>query len=95
MGMGMGNMGMGMQVGMPMAPIDLTVEKALLEKYSKQNDRIKAQLILMKRDTGYVNWILAGSLFTFGTYFVDRLKMNTNNYKELMSSGGTYTRECL
>lgn len=78
-----------------MERVDLSAEKAMLEQYRRKNDQIQAQLLYMQRDTGYVNWILAGCIFCFGFYFVDQLQQNTRNYKKIMTSGGTYTRECL
>ena len=90
-----------MSTGMVAPPImiapqnDVTVQQELLKKYSKQRDMLSAQLVSMSRDTGYVNFVLAGSILVFGFYFWDRISRNTNRYKRLMSSGGTYTRNCL
>lgn len=75
--------------------IDLSTQNELIDRYSRKNDKIKAQLILMQRDTGYVNWVVAGCVLSFGMYFADMLQTNTKKYKQVMNSGGTYTRECL
>ena len=75
--------------------IDLEVEKALLQQYTKKKDNLEAQLIMMQRDTGYVNWILAGAILCFSVYFKDTLQQNTNRYKKVMTGGGAYTRECV
>lgn len=78
-----------------MDKIDLEVEKALLQQYTKKKDNLEAQLITMQRDTGYVNWILAGAILCFSFYFKDTLQQNTNRYKKVMTGGGSYTRECV
>ena len=93
MGMGMGSV---TELASLMGnDVDLSTQNELLERYSRKNDRIKAQLIMMQRDTGYVNFVVAGCVVSFGLYFVDMLQTNTKKYKEVMNSGGTYTRECL
>ncbi len=78
-----------------MDKIDLEVEKTLLQQYTRKKDNLEAQLIMMQRDTGYVNWILAGAILSFSVYFMDTLQQNTNRYKKVMTGGGAYTRECL
>ena len=86
----------GVVMDIPVERVDLTVQNELLKQYTKKKDKLEAQLILMQRDNkGLVNWALAGAILSFSFYFVDQLNRNTNRYKRLMSSGGTYTRECL
>lgn len=76
--------------------VDLTVQNEMLKQYTRKKDKLEAQLLLMQRDNkGLVNWALAGAILSFSFYFVDILDRNTNRYKKLMSSGGTYSRECL
>lgn len=80
----------------PTERVDLTVQNELLKQYTKKKDKLEAQLILMQRDsTGLVNFATAGAILSFSFYFVDQLNRNTNKYKRLMSSGGTYSRDCL
>lgn len=73
---------------------DVTVQQELLQKYTKQRDMLSAQMISMSRDTGYLNFVAAGCIIVFGIYFYDKLRSNTNRYKRLMNSGGTYTKDC-
>lgn len=75
--------------------VDTTVEQAMLRAYNAKKSKLEAQLISMERDTNYVNWVVAGAIISFSLYFMEKLQTNTNNYKNLMSSGGTYSRECL
>lgn len=80
----------------PVERVDLTVQNELLKQYTRKKDKLEAQLLLMQRDNkGLVNWALAGAILSFSFYFVDQLNRNTNRYKRLMSSGGTYSRECI
>tara|TARA_B100000405_G_scaffold24989_1_gene18236 strand:- start:2841 stop:6539 length:3699 start_codon:yes stop_codon:yes gene_type:complete len=91
-GMGMG-MGMGM-MNMQMNS-DAVMQKEMLKDYMNRYQNINAQLISMERESGYLNLVLAASILLFGTYFCTKILGNTDRYQSLLTSGGTFLKDCL
>lgn len=100
MGMGMGRMnpmmnpmGMGM-VNMQMNS-DAVMQKEMLKDYMNRYQNINAQLISMERESGYLNIVMAASILLFGAYFCTKIMNNTDQYQSLLTSGGSFIKDCL
>jgi len=95
--MGMNPMGMGMGMGMMNMQMnsDAVMQKEMLKDYMNRYQNINAQLISMERESGYLNIVLAASILLFGTYFCTKIMGNTDRYQSLLTSGGSFIKDCL
>lgn len=74
---------------------DATMQKQMLREYERRYNNINSQMISMQRNSEYLNVVMAFSIFFFGAYFTMRIQAQTQQYKSMLNSGGTYQKDCL
>jgi hypothetical protein len=75
--------------------LSLAEQREILKQYMDRYQSINAQIIGMERDSTYLNSVVAMCILLFGSYFCVKIYANTTRYENMLTSGGSYSRECL